>query len=330
MLKRLLTTICVTLGLLQGGLPAWADTTYTLRALTVSVDFPCCDPDFGNTRLTDTFANGNPLMGTPYGSTAGISGNAQYAAINQGFGSDVEMNGPATDFYGTTYGIGGLQFRRSEAIAAPTNLDAPGTTSTINRLVLINPTASSLLNPGQSFEVNSYWNFSAPEAGTGYGQRLTDNTQAILTPGSPAFDNQVDLRVIRGNDGSPVVQLRRQTYDGNTLANQSFTLSVAGALDSGWTLADVALIEFNLHYNTGNPVLLASFNLSDALGNDIGGRTFSQQLGIFSGEAFSTFTVGTFYTEAVPEPATVWLLGGGAALLLVAQRRRSAIRREPR
>ncbi len=69
---------------------------------------------------------------------------------------------------------------------------------------------------------------------------------------------------------------------------EAYVLSVACALISGKTLADVAIIGLQFNYSAATGNLAASFNLVDFNGNEIAktdaSSRFRQSLGIFNGE----------------------------------------------
>jgi hypothetical protein len=309
-------------------LPSQAQQSYGLRAFNSAVDFPPGPPDSALIRSNDRFNDGNPLSGPAY---TGLAASLSYTAVNAGFSPGSELAGAASDFFGTTYGVGQLRFSMADATPTPSNLDAAGTAGMSNRLVLNNPGSGSLLNLAQSFEVTTYWNFATPDAGTTYGIRLSDNPFSLATPGTP-FNDLIDLRVVRGSGGVPAVQLRKLSYDGSTLSvAEGYTLSVAQGLFSGHTLAEVAIIGLELHYNAGVgsssgglPYLLSRFTLTDAQGVDVGDRSFTQQVTLFNGESFTTVSAGAAFTQAVPETGTGALMLAGALALARCTRRRTA------
>lgn len=302
---------------------AVAQQSYDLRVFTTRVGFPCCDSDVAAIQSTDLFNNGNPLAGPAW---VGAPGTVSYTPQNAGFSPGSELSGPDSDFYGNTYGVGRLRLSVADATPVASNLDAPGTVTLANRIRLDSPGLGPLLNRGQSFEVATYWNFTTPDAGSSYGIRLTDNPVLAAVPGSPAFNDLIDLRVVRNSAGQPLVQLRRLVWDGNLFTiPEVYAQDIAAALFAGHTLGDVAVIELNQHYNTGigaSPYLLTMFNLNDASGNQIGHYQFGQNLTIFNGEDFSRVVAGANFTVPVPEPATGLMLLGGLAVLGAARRRR--------
>jgi hypothetical protein len=313
---------------LPASMAAQAVQSYDLRVFAAAVDFPCCNPEAAAIKSNDFFNNGNPLAGPVY---TGVAGSVSYSAVNAGFSAGSELTGADSDNFGAV-GVGRLRFSAADATPTPSNLDAAGTASYSNRILLNSPSSGSLLNRNQSFEVATYWNFVTPDAGTTYGIRLSDNPLASVVVGSgPAFNDLIDLRVVRGNVGQPLVQLRRLAYDGNLLSvAQNFTLDPATVLLAGHTLADVKVISLQLHYNAGSsstvgglPYLLPTFYLIDAPNSTIGTGNFSQQLTLFNGEDFTQVSANTGFTVAVPEPATAAsLLGGLLALGLLRQRQR--------
>lgn len=303
---------------------AAAQQSYDLRLINVAINFPCCSSNLAATTFEDLFNNGDPLLGGVYGGN--LAGSGSYTAVNAGFSPGVELNGPATDPAGVTYGVGRLRFSLADATPSPSALDAPGSVAMSNRLALNNPGPGSLLNRAQSFAVAVAWNFTTPDAGTYYGLRLNDNPNLTITPGTP-FNDLIDLRVVRGGTGQPMVNLRRLSYDGTTLgASESTSQLVAGALLPGYTLADVAYIELRLHYDTGLgalPYLQPGYTLIDSTLANIGQGGFTQQPALFNGEDFTRLSAGTSFTVAVPEPAaSVLLLGGLLALCALRVRRR--------
>lgn len=305
---------------------AQAQQAYDLRALNVAVGFACCNPGAATTSLSDLFNNGNPLAGPAFVSSTGVSGNAAYTAQNTGFPAGSELSGPDSDYYGINFGAGRLRFAIGDATPNPSNLDLPGTSSVANRILLDNPGATPLLNRNQSFEVATFWNFTTPDAGTSYGIRLSDNPVTQVSPGSPSFNDLIDMRVVRSGAGQPLVQLRKISWDGSLLTvTQNFTQAVATGLIPGHVLSEVAAIELNLHYNTGIgalPYLLPAFVLMDGNGIDIGRYEFTQVVTLFNGEDFTRVVAGANFTVAVPEPGSAALLLGGGFALAVWRRRR--------
>lgn len=303
---------------------AQAQQSYDLRVFHVAVDFPCCSAQAAAATFEDLFNNGDPLLGGVYGGS--LAGSGSYTAVNGGFSPGVELSGPASDPAGVLYGVGRLRFSLADAMPSPSTLDAPGSVSMSNRLALNSPGPDALLNRGQSFEVAVAWNFTLPDAGSNYGMRLNDNPYATLTPGTP-FNDLIDLRVVRGAGGLPFVNLRRLSYDGAVLtAPESFSQPAAGALQPGYTLADVAYIELRLHYDTAIgalPSLQPSYTLLDGSLAPIGQGSFTQQPTLFNGEDFTRVSAGVSYTVAVPEPgAAALLLAGLLALGALRGRRR--------
>ena len=295
-----------------------AQQAYDLRILNVAVNFPCCNPEAAAIHVTDKFNNGAPLTGPVYDTTTGLTGNMAYSALGTGFSAGSELNGAAADLPRTGFGVGGLRFSVADAMPTPSALDAAGTQGLSNRLTLNNPGAGSLLNTAQSFEVTTGWNFTTPDAGTSYGIRLSDNPFLVATPGT-AFNDVIDLRVVRNNAGQAVVSLRRLAYDGNVLsAPESYRQLASSALTAGHTLAEVKFMELSLHDNTGigaQPDLLANDDLSNVSLNTIGTGSFTQQLTLFNGEDVTRVAASAGFTQAVPEPTSLLLMLGGLVLL---------------
>lgn len=316
-LKHVLTLALVMAMLSAFG--AGAQQSYDLRVFNVAVGVPCCGQA---TTFEDYFNNGDPLHGGLFGGT--LSGSGSYSAVNAGFSPGAELDGPASDQPGTLGGVGRLRLSLADATPAPSSLDAPGTLNMTNRLALDNPGTGSLLGRAQTFDVTLTWNFTTPDVGSYYGLRLSDNPSLFLTPGT-AFSDLIDLRVVRGAPGQPMVNVRRLSYDGAILtASESMSIAVAGSLLPGYTLADVAYIQLRQHYQAdpvGQPYVWPSFTLvGSAL--DLVGEGFLSPLTLFNGEDFTRASAGDSYTVAVPEPAAATLLFVGLLALAGLRARR--------
>ncbi len=298
-----------------------AQQSYDLRVFGITTGWPCCGQT-ASVSFEDLFTNGDPLIGGVYGIT--LSGSGSYSAVNAGFSPGAELNGPASDPAGTLAGIGRLRMSLADATPSPSSLDPAGTVSMTNRLALNNPGPGSLLNRTEPFDVTLAWTFTTPDAGSYYGLRLNDNPSLVLTPGV-AFNDLIDLRVVRGGAGQPTVNVRRLSYDGATLtASDAMSMPVAGSLYSGHTLADVAYIQLSLHYTAdpvATPAVLPSFTLIGSTLETVGQGSFAQPLTLFNGEDFTRASAGVSYTVAVPEPAAATLLVAGLLALGVLRRR---------
>lgn len=289
---------------------ALAQSSYDLRALNVSYGFtPNTAPGNSDQKYQDLFDNGNPLVGPAYKN--GITGTGSYGVFGTP-SAGVELSSQLLPV-----GAGRMRFQLADAAPNPTNLDAPGTMGMSERLGLA-ALPTPLLTAQTSFEVSSFWNFVTPDAGTFYGLRLADNPFSTATPGSP-FDDLIDLRVIRSNAGSPLVQLRRVVYDGvSTLSvTESYLYDPATVLQAGKTFADVAFIGLEGHYNAPDiqgATMLWSFYLVDASGDNVLGKaTFAQRPALFHGETTTRLIVGANWTVPVPEPGTWALMLAGIA-----------------
>lgn len=297
---------------------ASAQAAYDLRVLSVLAGPAGVALGDAQERYADFFTNGNPLVGPDYKN--GSSGPGNYLV----FGTPspgAELSGPATDWFGQTFGIGRMTFQQADAAPSPTNLDAPGMVNMRESLILRAP-ATPVLTPSQQWEVETYWNYTLPDANSTYGIRLSDNTQTLNTPGLP-YNDFIDLRLVRSTvNGAPVVSLRRLEWDGSTLAvTQSFNFLLSNALHPGWTLDDVAAIGLRLHYNPGSGSapggVIAGVDLVGSHNEEVGYANYAPVLEIFRGESTTTVLANANWAVPVPEPE-IWVLGllGGAGLLL--------------
>lgn len=307
--------------LLAAGVAAMAPAqAYDLRALTISTGMPFGQPPATtDERYTDFFNNGNPLVGPSY--VNGVTGSGSYLTYGTP-AVGAELGGADSDWFGQHLGVGRLRFQQADAAPSPSNLDAPGTVNMRESLIL-KPPATPLLIQSQQWEAEAYWNYALPTAGSSYGIRISDNQRTVNTAGMP-YDDLIDLRLVRGNAGTPVVSLRRLTWDGSVLSvAQSFSYQLSNALAAGKSLADVAAIGFRLHYNAPIPGdsggIVAGLDLLGAAGEDVGYINYAPVLEIFHGETVTTLLANANWNTAapVPEPATwaLWLAGAGTWLL---------------
>ena len=307
--------------------PATAQTSYDLRSLSFNIGWSIVDNQQTNpsARFLDKFSNGDPLTGGQY--INAITPATIYGVRNSGFsaGSEAAVN----DFFGQNYAVGRLRFSAADAIANPSNLDAPGTTTMVNRITLRDPDAGAFATSAQTLSADAAFMFATPDVNSWYGLRLSEAAGA----GIP-FNDQIDLRITQNGAGVPLLNLRRLSSlaDGTTLVNTGFgSVSVASFLYAGKTLADVALVQFELSFAGGSNGLRADAELVDALGNRIGYYDYFDATGgatfplIFHGETFTHVSAGANWTvTSVPEPGTYALMLGGFAVLGLAVRRRRA------
>lgn len=318
------------MALLAAGIVAVAPAqAYDLRALTVSTGMAFGQPPGpADERYTDLFNNGNPLVGPAY--VNGVAGSGSYLTYGTP-AAGAELGGADTDWFGQNLGVGRLRFQQADAAPAPSNLDAPGTLNLRESLIL-GPPATPLLIQSQQWEAEAYWNYALPTAGSSYGIRISDNPRTVNTAGLP-YNDLIDLRLVRGNVGTPVVSLRRLTWDGSVLSvAQSFSYQLTTALATGKTLADVAAIGFRLHYNA--PIvgdsggLVAGLDLLGTAGEEVGYINYAPVLEIFRGETATNLLANANWNTAapVPEPATwaLWLAGVAAVGLRQRRRRQGA------
>ncbi len=309
---------------------AQASTTdYGLRHFGFATGFGpgIAPPEPSPVEFSDSFYNGDPLTGATK-SLGGVTTAASYSVTNNGFSANAETR--PNDWAGLQFDIGRLALRAGDARDVPNNLTPAGMLSLTNRLTVADVAGSSLLTRTSSFEVGAFYDFATPDAGSYYGLRLSDN------PGgsNASYNDLLDLRVTRGGDDLPRLNLRRLTSAGGILASTSLAnYNLSSALPAGKTLADVGYIGFELHYNyfgdghAGNGVT-AAFELIDTQGNDLMRLQVNDSFGnmlivpLFNGEDFTRASVGANWTLApVPEPTTYAMLAMGLAVVGLARRR---------
>jgi hypothetical protein len=307
---------------------AAAQTAYDLRALSLDVGWTVVNNHQVNPTASyqDKFANGDPLTGGQY--TNAITPSPLYNVRNSGFSPGAEAS--VNDFFGQNFGVGRLRFSLDDAIAAPNNLDLPGTVNMVNRITLRDPAAGAFATSAQSLSADAAFMFATPDVGSYYGLRLSDGV------GSSPFDDQIDLRIVRNASGAAVLNLRRlSSTDGTTLVNTPLgNAAVASFLNAGKSLSDIAAIAFEMSYlpaGQGGGGLRAGVDLIDSFDNEIGHYDFFDASGgsiypqIFHGETFTHVSAGANWTvTSVPEPGTWALMFSGLGALAFVVRRRRA------
>jgi hypothetical protein len=310
------------LSLLAGAPAGAAGTTFQLRYFELQTVSPWQTSDTLGAESIDPFNNGIPLSGivhqplfngTPNGSP--IAGTYISNALSK-FGAGTESNGPASDFVGTTYGVGSLQFRSSDAGANNSNLTPAGasTSSLVLQPAVPASTALGLVGRNSGFYASSFWNYSAMQPG--------ESILLVLSgSGAPDYVDRLQVRIGSSYaNGTPFINFEQQSRVGSTLARTVLNGTTPSAVYGNLSDVDYFSLELSRAMPTvlnPSPAVQAKVMFYDAAvdSNDelvtLGSYTFAASPQTFqgSGDFQSVFSVVSWNTtNPVPEPATSALM----------------------
>jgi hypothetical protein len=271
----------------------------------------------------DLFTNGDPYSGITYERPGFPSTPGGYYPST--FTPGAERTGPATDFLGTQFGLGGLKFRYGDATDATSNLTPPGYTA---RGLSTSPqpvpgTLLGVLSRDGRFDMDSAWNFTVPKAGESI-------VFGIGGTGGPDYIDRLQLRF--GSDfltGQPGFRFEQQSRSGSTLTRTVLGSVALEDVYSHWSEADYLDLELYRDAptpGTPNPGVHAWVGLFDAVYDPVtkdakllASYTFDAQGLTFltpgdAGRFSGVFNTAVWLTP-VPEPGTWALMVIGLGVL---------------
>jgi hypothetical protein len=302
---------------------AQAQTTFQLRYLGLDTN----SASNGAYSSADRFNNGNPLSGLVLqplfnGNPNGAPQVGTYAATGT-FAPGRELTGAASDFLGTTLGIGSLAYARSDAAATTSNLTPAGYTSQTVALRPVAPSATALglVGRAQGFDFLSVWNYTALQPGEALFQSL----------GGSGGTNYVDRLQIRYglavDTGLPFVNFETQSSSGGVLTRTVLGSTTPSAIYANLGAVDYIGLSLSRDMPTTanpSPGVKASVVFFDAALDGTGAvteltrYTFATQGQTFqgSGDFQGVFNAAAWITP-VPEPTPAALLALGLGALLL-------------
>jgi uncharacterized repeat protein (TIGR03803 family) len=266
----------------------------SLQGFTAAGGNPRCNLVYSGGFVYGTSQNGGVGVGSVFSVNLNTGANAEVAAV-PGFAANQGLLLSGSTFYGTT--AGGSAYDSGTIYSVPL---AGGTAKTLGSFPVI---SSFALNLSSLILVN----------GTLYGE-----TQAGGANGDGAIFS------IPATGGTPTVIASFNGADGGTPIG-GLTLAgslLYGAAENGGDNGDGAI--FSIPLTGGTPTLVASFDGTDGAFPEAGLILSNNTLYGTTAEGGSTFgaiSAGTVFSVAIPEPATIGILGFAGLCLM--RRRRS-------
>lgn len=283
----------------------------------------------------DAFANGNPATGlvfqTPGGTVAGVY-------FGNSFTAGAELAGPAGDFLGQQFGLGGLTYRYGDSVDSTTNLTPSPYQSRSLSLGTANVpnTALGLIDRTRSFDIVSGWNFQTPAPGESMLLITGGTGSTVGSTGSTNYSDRLQIR-LTGNyqTGQAVLLFEQQARQDGVYTRTALESHALNSLPVDLSQVDYLVFEMWRDAPTAgnaNPAVHALVNFMDAAYDAVNDQpvilyrlTFAATGTSFVDGRFANVQNAVTWLSpdpaAVPEPAAAALLLAGLTVLSLRRRR---------